>query len=172
MARFAEEDVSISGDLVTSEDIISRLREFGITPLKATPKKYTLKETMTPQRFSEFLKLFSGYHMLFSAKSGKNSITVKKSLPQKGSLVEKFISAKFDKKFYRDIKEDFLFDWGGDFKQAEIHHAYLIEELSVAPELLKRDAARARLEAKRKGKIIRKKIVDGHETMTEIEMLV
>jgi len=172
LGEVAEKEVMMSGDIITNEDIATSLKAFGIEPTKTTPKKYTIKETMTPQRFSEFLQMFSPYYLLLSAKSDKNSISVKKSLPQKGNLIEKFVSAKFDKKFYEKIKNDFLFDWEGDFKNAEIHHTYHIEELVVAPELLKKDAAKARLEAKRKGKIIREKIVDGQKSRTEIEMLV
>jgi hypothetical protein len=172
LGRYAEEDVSITGDLVTNEDIKDNLSSFGITPVSSKAKKYTLRETFTPSRFRDFLKQFSCYYMLFYAKSEKNSITVKKSLPQKGSLIEKFVSAKFDKKFLKDIKDDFLFDWQRDFKQAELHHMYVIKELIVDPELLKRDAAQARLEAQRKGKILRRKIIDGQESVTHIEMLV
>jgi hypothetical protein len=172
LGKYAEQDISITGDLVTSEDIKDDLHSFGITPVSSRAKKYSLRETFTPSRLQDFLKQFSCYYMLFSAKSGKNSITVKKSLPQKGSLIEKLVSAKFDKKYSKDIQDDFLFDWQGDFKQAELHHTYIIEELIVDSDLLKRDAAQARLEAKRKGKILRRKTIDGIESATEIEMLV
>jgi len=172
LGKYAEQDISIIGDLVASEDIKDNLSSFGITPVSSRAKKYALRETFTPSRFQDFLRQFSCYYMLFSAKSGKNSITVKKSLPQKGSLVEKFVSAKFDKKYLKDIQDDFLFDWQGDFRQAELHHTFVIEELIVDPELLKRDAARARLEAQRKGKILRRKIIDGQESVTHVEMLV
>lgn len=172
LGKYAEQDISISGDLVTSEDIKDDLRSFGIAPLSSRARKYALRETFTPSRFQDFMKQFSRCHMLFSAKSGKNGITTKKSLPQKGSLIEKFVSAKFDRRYSRDLQEDFLFDWQGDFKKAELRHTYFIEELIVDPELLKRDAAQARLDAKRKGKILRLKTIDGKESATEIEMLV
>ena len=66
----------------------------------------------------------------------------------------------------KSILEDFAFDIKKDFKKAFISHTFVIEEITV-PEEYKNDFAKARLHAKRKGKIIRHTEVDGEEFSTE-----
>ena len=55
-----------------------------------------------------------------------------------------------------------------DFKRAEITHTIIVDEI-IIPKELKEDFAQARLAANRKGKIIKKLVVDKKESEEEIE---
>jgi len=55
-----------------------------------------------------------------------------------------------------------------DFKKVEVTHTIIVDEI-IVPKELKEDFAQARLAAKRKGKIIKKSIIDKKEFEEEIE---
>lgn len=168
MSALVNENVSLSGMIVTKKDILNEIKDFGIEPEKVTGKKYTIKEEMSPERFKEFIDKFNDYYLLLKLKSGKRSVAVKKSIPKPGKIVEGFVNAKFEKNDFSKIKEEFLFDVDkNDFKEASIKHTYIIEEL-IAPQGC--PPAEARLKAKRKGRIIRKINIDGEEHEKEIAL--
>ncbi len=169
MSNLVKENVSLNGMIITKKDILPEIKDFGIEPEKITGKKYTIKEDMGPERFKEFISKFNDYFLLLNLKSGKYSISVKKSIPKPGKLVEGFVKAKFEKNDFQKIKNEFLFDVNTeDFKQASIKQTYVIEEL-IAPEGCSPEEAR--LNAKRKGKIVRKISIDGEEQENQIELL-
>ncbi len=169
IAQCINEDASLNGVIITKNKIINELNEFGIEPKKVTGKKYTIEETMSKEKFREFVEKFNSCSLLLKVKSGKYSISVKKSIPKPGKILEKFVTAKFDLKDLDLIKKEFLFDTKVDnFKDISIKHTYVIEELAV-PE--KCSPEEARLNAKRKGKIIRKIDIDGKEQENEMELL-
>ncbi|MFP4112059.1 MAG: hypothetical protein ACLFUO_03595 [Candidatus Woesearchaeota archaeon] len=172
MAEVVTEPGSVKGTIVSKQDIKSKFDELGIEPKKITGKKYTVEETLDPEQFKKFVDTFSEYYMLLKAKSGNNEIKTKTSVPKPGKLVEKFASAKFDKSALDMIKKEFLFDHDGNFKEAVINHTYRIDDIIVDESLVEKDPARARLEAKRKGTLIRKSVVDGEEVTEEKDMLV
>jgi hypothetical protein len=104
--------------------------------------------------------------------SGKWKLKCKKKLPKPGGgLDEKFCSAVMEPKAIDSIMDEILFDIKDkNFKEAEIRHELTIEELVGSPEL-KKDAARFRTEAKRKGKIKRTVTVDGRKTETTTDFI-
>ncbi|MBA3063832.1 hypothetical protein FP803_00145 [Candidatus Woesearchaeota archaeon] len=171
MARCVNEDVSLNGIIITKNKIINELNEFGIEPKKVTGKKYTIQEIMNKKKFKEFVEKFNSCFLLLNLKSGKYSISVKKSIPKPGKLVEKFVTAKFDLKDLDLIKKEFLFDIKADnFKDISIKHTYIIDEI-IIPEGFKNNPEEARLNAKRKGRIIRKIEIDGKVEEKEMELL-
>jgi hypothetical protein len=82
---------------------------------------------------------------------------------------DKFFSMNLDIKYWPQIKEEFLFDTT-DGKKFEISHTYLITE--IIPPKDEKDFEKIRILAKRKGKIIRKVIVDGKEIKNEKDIIV
>jgi len=171
MAQCVNENVLLNGVIVTKNKIINELNEFGIEPKKVTGKKYTIQETMSKEKFKEFVNKFNSNFLLLNVKSGKYSISVKKSIPKPGKLVEKFVTAKFDLKDLDLIKKEFLFDIKVDnFKDISIKHTYFIDEI-IIPDEFKNNPEEARLNAKRKGRIIRKIGIDGKTEEKEIELL-
>ena len=171
MSQCVKEDVSLNGIIITKNKIINELNEFGIQPKKVTGKKYTIEEIMTSDKFREFVEKFNSCFLLLNLKSEKYSISVKKSIPKPGKLVEKFVTAKFDLKDLDLIKKEFLFDAEVDnFKDILIKNTYVIDEI-IIPEGLKNSPEEARLNSKRKGKILRKIDIDGKIEEKEMELL-
>jgi len=171
IAQCVKEDVSLNGIIVTKNKIINELNEFGIEPKKVTGKKYTIEETMTSDKFKEFVEKFNSCSLLIKLKSGKYSISVKKSIPKPGKILEKFVTAKFDLKDLDLIKKEFLFDITVDnFKDISIKHTYIIDEI-IIPDEFKNKPDEARLNAKRKGRITRNIDIDGKTEEREMELL-
>ncbi|MBU1204458.1 MAG: hypothetical protein KKE93_00945 [Nanoarchaeota archaeon] len=171
IAPLVKEDVSLNGVIITKNKIINELNEFGIEPKKVSGKKYTIQETMTSDKFKDFVNKFNSCFLLLKVKSGKYSISVKKSIPKPGKTVEKFVTAKFDLKDLDLIKKEFLFDVDVDnFKDISIKHTYVIDEI-IIPDEFRNKPEEARLNAKRKGRIIRKIDIDGKTEEKEIELL-
>jgi hypothetical protein len=104
--------------------------------------------------------------------SGKWRLSPKKKMPRPGGgLDEKFWNAVLEPSALDGIMNEILFDVKDkNFKEARITHEVSIEELVGSPEL-KKDAARFRLEAKRKGKIKRTVDIDGRKTETTHEFI-
>jgi len=104
--------------------------------------------------------------------SGKWKLTCKKKLPKPGGGVDnRFCNAILESNGLAKIMEEILFDVKDkNFKEATIKHTIMIEELVGSPEL-KKDPARFRLEAKRKGKIKRTITIDGKTTETIKEFI-
>ena len=171
MAPLIKEDVSLNGVIVTKNKIINELNEFGIEPKKVTGKKYTIQETISKEKFKDFVNKFNSCFLLLNVKSGKYSISVKKSIPKPGKVVEKFVTAKFDLSDLDTIKKEFLFDIKVDnFKDISIKHTYIIDEI-VIPDEFKNKPEEARVNAKRKGRIIRKINIDNKTQEKEIQLL-
>ena len=174
MSELVKENISINGVIVTKKDILNELNEFGIEPIKVTGKKYTIKTDLDTNKFKQFVEKFGNYFLLLNMKSGNYTISVKKSVPKPGKIVENFVKAKFDIKDLKTIKEEFLFDVDIDLKKAkkiEIKQTYIIDEL-IVPDEYKNDFEKARIMAKRKGRIVREIDVDGNKIKKEIKMVV
>jgi len=165
-----DEDVDVSGVVVSKKDLRSDFEELGIEPVKITGKKYTIKENMDPKRFKTFVERFRANYLLLAIKGKNFNLRSKKSVPKPGKPVEKFYTLKMPTDRMDLLKEEFLFDVDvGSFKLATINHTYLVEDI-VVPEEFKDDPALARLKAIRKGKIMRQVDVDGEVSEKEYNL--
>ncbi|MFH1788765.1 MAG: hypothetical protein ABH834_05255, partial [Candidatus Altiarchaeota archaeon] len=109
--------------------------------------------------------------LLFDADSGKGKVRSKKKPPKPGSRVDdNFATADFDSRVAGFLRDEFLFDVSGEFKDVSVSHRYVIEGI-VPPDGVS-DPARIRVEAKRKGRVDRTVTVDGRETKTSADLLV
>lgn len=104
------------------------------------------------------------YSMLLDAEASGISMKTKKKLPKPGKsgkekVDDKFCILELDLKFFRQLHDEFLFDIPSEFKKARIAHAFIISEI-ILPKGEK-DFELIRLNAKRKGKIVRTVEVDG-----------
>jgi len=105
--------------------------------------------------------------------TGKAKLKTKKKPPRPGSGIDdEFFTANLDSSMADAVLKDICFDCANkDYKEMKITHAYQINEI-VIPKEYKKDAAKARLNAKRKGTVKRKMEIDGALTETEKELLV
>jgi len=109
----------------------------------------------------------AAYSMLLDAEGTGISLKMKKKLPKPGKSGELKIDDKFcilecDLKFWEKLKEFFMLPESSKFK---VNHTYIIEEVIVDRD--EKDFAKMRETAKKKGKIIRKTVIDGKEAVEE-----
>jgi len=105
--------------------------------------------------------------------SDKAKLKTKTKPPKPGSKKdEEFFTATLDAGMADAISKDVCFDCGKkDYKEMKVSHEFTISEI-VIPDQYKSDAAKARLNAKRKGTITRKTEVDGVVNETKKDLLV
>jgi len=107
------------------------------------------------------------YSMLLDAEGMGISLKMKKKLPKPGKSGELKIDDKFcilecDLKFWEKLKEFFMLPECSKFK---VNHAYVIDEVIVDKN--EKDFAKMRETAKKRGKLIRKMVIDGREAIEE-----
>ncbi len=170
LADHAASEVSLKGKIISTKDINKRIESYDVEVLKKWGKKYDVSATIPAPKFKEMVYEFEDCYLLLTCESGGDKVKVKTALPKPGELKEKFVTADFTKEHMDDIKSEFLFDVSDFKKEASIKHTYVIDEIAVDESLIETDPERARLEAKRKGKIIRDKTIDGKNEISEIEM--
>ncbi|RLJ01998.1 MAG: hypothetical protein DRP08_04955 [Candidatus Aenigmatarchaeota archaeon] len=168
IAENTKEPLQVSGKIIANRDISEEL------PCPAEVSKrgklYTaeINAELTPEELMEIYRKFQKNYILLNVKGSEFKLSVGKSLPKPGKAIkEDFCKATLP----IELLDEFAFDFDKDFKEAKIVHIIKIDELIIPPEL-RNDPAKARLEAKRKGKIIRKITVDGktvtHEKKLEL----
>lgn len=170
LADNTSEEVDAKGKILSSKDIVQKLKDYDVKIIGKRGNKYTVEKVFSASAFKNFVSEMDGIHLLLTVKSGLNTIKVKPSLPKPGNLKEKFAVAKFQKNLLPAIQEEFMFD-GTDFKkEAKYKHTYEISEIAVDQTLLESDPLQARLQAKRKGKVIREKTIDGETERLEYNL--
>jgi len=137
-------------------------------------KRFLIEKEMTGQEIIELIKNYPKAFFALSFEADGSILKVKPKAPKSGkpsSKGEDAPKADFCKLITNDksFAEDFVFE-RQEFKQAEIKHTFIIEEI-VVPETLKKekDFALVREKALRKGKIIREGKIDGQNIRKEAE---
>jgi hypothetical protein len=135
-------------------------------------KRFIIDTELTGEQILSFLEEcpYSFFGLTFESKYSKLKIkpkSPKSGKPKKGESILKADFCTLTTK-NKEILEDYTFDIKEDFKKAKIYHTFIIEDI-IIPEEFKDDFAKARLNAKRKGKIIRKRIIDEKESSKETE---
>jgi len=110
------------------------------------------------------------YATLLDCEGEGISLKTKKKLPKpnpkgaEGKVNDKFCVMELDGKFWPKVKEEFLFGLS-EGKRYELSHVFNITDIILPSG--EKDPEKMRLNAKRKGKIRRKSIVDGKEVIIE-----
>jgi len=162
------EKVNVSGAIVSTRDLTGEI-EFKEKKQFQGVKRYILETEMSKE---EILNLCDEYPnsflaLSFSSSSSQLKITPKapkSGKPKKGEDKPKINFCKL-KTTDEIIAKGILFGLG-DFKKAEIYHDFIITDITIPAG--ETDPAKMRENAIRKGKIIRKLIVDEKESTTEI----
>lgn len=163
-----EEKVEIKGPIASVDDLSPRLDELGIDYETKTRRgkkgdKFVIQKTkVTPEKYEEIVNEFFEDYIMIQSKTSKGYLkTDKTTTPKPNKSSERFVKIKLDNDFYESFKNDYLFDLDEtDWKKADIHHTYDINEVHFDEDLIQEDPYQARMEAKRAGKIIRKIILD------------
>ena len=131
---------------------------------KAEIKEQKIKK----EKLKEIYEKFKFDHLLLNLNADNCSLKCKNSLPKPGSaLKDNFCSASFDNV---DLAKEFAFDVD-NFKTLVIKHLFKIEDLVVFKED-ENNFEKARINARRKGKVIRILNIDGKEIKKEKDILV
>lgn len=150
-------DVKVTGSIV-GKDLSKELDLEAEHKKKMGICKAELKSVVLSKE--KLQKLYDDYgdnYLLLNLDGGNCYLKCKQNLPKPGQnkLDDCFCRAGFEK----DLSSEFLWE-KKDFKKGVVGHNFVIEGF-VIPNEYKDDSAKARLFAKRKGKIIRMIDVDG-----------
>jgi hypothetical protein len=156
---------SVSGILFARDNPEALLNSIGLKP-EIKKKKNIFEAGIDGKLAAEQISRMGevAYFMLFSMQSEGIDLKMKKKMPRpsksgKEKVDDKFCILNLDAKFFPQLKEEFLFGLPPDFKKARISHMYTIKEVTLPQG--EKDFELMRLNAKKKGKILRKIEVDG-----------
>ncbi len=163
------------GKILAREKI--NFAEIGINATDATAnKKKGLFEAEIKQELSrEQLKKLADkvYFMLIDLSFSGGELKIKKKLAKPGKAAgkidDKFCTATLSKNYLQKVKDEFFFDVKQPFKQGKAEHTLEIREILLPKNIS--NFEQARIDAKRKGKIIRKLEIDGSEQTFEKEFI-
>ncbi|MFH1823385.1 MAG: hypothetical protein ABH817_01575 [archaeon] len=160
-------ELKVSGIILSKEEIP------GLTgKKKAGSFQYDVNNSLDSKKIKEILE--KCYFILMDAEANGIIYKVKKKLPKPGKSAakvnDKFCSLNLDLKYLDKFHSEFLWDIQKQFKKVRLEHIYEINE--IVPPAGEKDFAKLRLLAERKGKLIRKIILDGKESVKEKEFQV
>lgn len=159
------ENATVSGKVIAARDFEKEL-DFPTTSYSKRGKLYTaeLNTTLKPDQLKSLCEKMKEEFLLLKIESSNFRLKTKNSLPKPGGAIKPdFCSATLP----LDCLDEFAWDVKKDFKVLTIKHVLHITDIEFSQELMKKDPARARLEAKRKGKIERLLNIDGKEEKRE-----
>ena len=170
--KLGEEKTKVTGAVVSTNDLKEELDFKEIKQFQGV-KKYVTDSEMSG---SEILNLIDKLPKAFFALSfevGENKLKIKPKAPKSAKAKNKEEAPKIDfcKLITTDseIAKDFVFE-DFDFKEANINHTFMIDEIVISDELKQeKDFAKIREMAKRKGKIIREAVIDEQVVKEEKE---
>lgn len=168
IAERIKESANVSGKIIAGYDFKEEIEAIcGASEYSKRGKLYTAEVSaeLSPDQLRRIYEKFSSHFILLNLKSDDYSLKVGKSLPKPGGAIKPdFCSATLP----LELLDEFAWDVKQDFKKLVIKHMLKITDIIVPPEL-KNDPARARLEAKRKGKIVRILDIDGKQISKETD---
>lgn len=170
--KLGDEKVKVTGIIVSTADLTGELEFKGKKQFQGV-KSYVIESEMGSKEIISLLNKFpkAFFALSFETKNDETKIKIKAKAPKSGkpgSKGEETPNPDFCRLVTRDkkIAESFVFE-KPEFKDALINHTFLIEEI-IFPQGEK-DFAKIRELAKRKGRILRKAIIDEEEYKKDIE---
>lgn len=162
----------ITGAIVSTNDLRNVIEFKEIKQFQGV-KRYLIDKKMSGEEILSLLDKFPKAFFALSFSVGNTSLKIKPKAPKSGKPGTKgeeapkpdFCNLSTDDK---KIVESFVFEVP-DFKNAEITHTFLIDEIVIPPSLKnEKDYAIIREKALRKGRIIRNSVIDGRAYKEEV----
>ncbi|MBU0930132.1 MAG: hypothetical protein KJ623_03595 [Nanoarchaeota archaeon] len=167
ISKEADSEIEISGVILASHEFSVDLKN-EYSKRGKIYKAELEKQTITKEKLNEIYEKFKLDHLLLNLNTDNCSLKCKNSLPKPGGKIkDNFCSASFDNV---NLAKEFVFETD-NFKQAIIKHIFKIEDLIVSKDD-EDDFEKSRINAKRKGKIIRIININGKEEKKEKDLLV
>jgi hypothetical protein len=158
----------VTGAIVSTSDLAGEI-EFKEKKQFQGVKRYLIDKEMSGKEIIDLIKKFPKNFFALSFSNGKDTLKTKPKAPKSGKPGKSDEEIKVDfcnlKTTDKKIAESFIFE-KSDFKEARINHTFFIEQI-IMPEGEK-DFAKIREMAKRKGKVVRKSMIDGKESVKEM----
>lgn len=170
--KLGDKKTKITGAIISTSDLTGEL-EFKEKKQFQGVKRYIIDNEMSGKEIINLIDKFPKNFFALSFEIDETKLKIKPKAPKSAKAKNKEETPKPDfcrlKTKDKDLGESFVFE-KPDFKQAEIVHSYLINEIIIPNELKnEKDFAKLRGLALRKGVIIRKAKIDGKEIRTELE---
>jgi len=168
IANKIKEDAKVSGKIISTEDFEKSLG-LELTSFSKRGKLYTgeLNVTLKPAQLKELYEKTKEDFLLLKIESNNFKLKTGTSLPKPGGTIKpNFCSATLP----LDCLDEFAWDARQDFKLLIIKHILHITGIEFSKELMKTDPAKARLEAKRIGRIERILEIDGKIEKKEAQL--
>jgi hypothetical protein len=173
LANTIKEKVPVKGIIFASKNLTEESSiEFKEVKNAMGVKKHIVDSELTKEQILELCEKFPFNPISLSFETEYGKLKVKEKAPKAPK------AGKGDKKPKADycvltttdkaILNNYTFDIQEPFKKAFIQHTVIIDEI-IVPEEYKNDFAKARIMAKRKGKLIRILTVDEKESKKEID---
>ena len=135
-------------------------------------KKHIVDANLTKEQILKACKKFPFNSINLSFETSYGKLKIKEKAPKSGKSGKGDSNPKADycvlTNSDKSILGDYLFDVKEPFKKAFIKHTIHIDEI-IVPEEYKNDFAKARLMAKRKGKIVRSIVIDKNDNEEIVE---
>ena len=171
--KLGNNKTKVTGAIISTLDLGKQI-DFNTRKQFMGIKQYGIEREISGKEILEMLEKFPKVFFALSFSSGEDVLKIKAKAPKSAKPKNKDEAPvpDFCKLITTDekIAKDFVWETN-DFKLAEIFHDFIIESI-VVPNSLKeeKDFAVVREKSLRKGKIIRRTIIDGKETKVEIEL--
>jgi len=172
--KLGENKTQVTGAIVSTSDLKEKIDFKEIKQFQGV-KRYLIDKEMSGSEIIALLDEFPKTFFALTFNVGEDTkLKIKPKAPKSGkSGKEKDGGPKADfcslKTKDKEIGQSFVFE-KSDFKLAEINHTFFVEQIVVPDELkTSKDFAKIREESFRKGKIVRKAIIDGEDKTQEFE---
>ncbi|MCL5018395.1 MAG: hypothetical protein M1416_01355 [Candidatus Pacearchaeota archaeon] len=171
--KVGSEKIKITGSIIGTNDLKGELDFKKISQFQGV-KNYSIEQDMSGEEIIHLLKKFPKNFFALSFDSGKGDVLkIKAKAPKSAKPKNKDEAPNPDncKLVTTDehIGKSFVWEKPG-FKEALIAHDFIIEEIVIPNELKsEKDFAVVREKSLRKGRIIRRAVIDGEESKKEVE---
>jgi len=170
--KLGDGKAEVKGPIVSTRDLTGEL-DFQDKKQFAGVKQYVIDREMSGSEMLALLDKLPLSHFGLSFKIDNSELKIKPKMPKSGKPSSKG-EAKPKVDFCKlittnqEIAKNLLFDLPADFKKVFISHDFIINE--IIPPKGETDFAKIRELAKRKGKIVRRVVIDeGSEKVSEAE---
>ena len=162
----------VNGGIITTQDLKNLGLEFSNIKQFAGVKTYGLDCEIPKETLLKLIDNFPDAVFCLSFSTNYGSLKTKVKSPKSAKPGKDGEEAKVNYCTFitsdKNFKNDFAFDIKEDFKKFRASHDFIITDL-VVPNEYKNDLDKARVYAKRKGKIVRKLEIDGKQVVKEKE---
>lgn len=176
--KLGDKITNVSGAVISTSDLTGKL-DFKNKKQFQGVKIYVIDKEMSGHEILKLLDEFPKTFFALSFLTEDSILKIKPKAPMSGKPKGNKTSEEGGKKKKpdfcklktsdRQLAEDFIFE-SLNFKNAEISHTYIINEIKIPSELKdEKNFAAIRERALRKGKIIREAIIDGKQIIEEKE---